>query len=96
MMIAREYHNLESKVYSSRKIKLKFKKGDKIRLERGIEEGKYVVLLTMPWGNLYTLGEYESEEKAKNAFQKYDSILKKGGLIRIDERYSAKILEEKV
>ena len=86
------YEDLETRVHDGTHTKITFKPGDKIRLSRGIEEGKHVVKVTAPWGNVYNLGTYESEEAARKALQKYDSDLMKGYPLRITENTTIEIL----
>ena len=91
-MLEIDYKNLETRVHDGTHTKITFKPEDEIKLCRGIENGKHVVQVIMPWGNIYKLGTYESEEATREAFQKYDSDLKKGYPLRINGGYSIEIL----
>lgn len=56
-------------------------------------KGKHVINVNIPCiGHSYGLGEYESEEEAKEEFLKYDSALKKGRKVKIIDGTSAEIL----
>lgn len=95
MLLAIDYKNLEKIVYSCKDASITFAEGDEIQLNRGIEKGEHVVQIIMPWKNIYRLGKYDSEEEAKQAFQKYDLEIKKGYPVRIINSYSAEILHNK-
>lgn len=77
------YKNLETRVHRGKDTKVEFRAEDKIELHFGIENGKPVVNIHMPWGGIYNIGTYATEEKAREEFEKYDSALNEGRSIKV-------------
>ena len=86
------YDDLEAKVHSGKETVISFRPDDQIQLRRGIAEGRHVVELIMPWGNIYKLGTYDDEASAKTDFERYDSCLRKGYAINITSCGTAQVL----
>jgi len=86
------YENLETKIYSGSDVLITFQPKDKIELRRGIEEGKHVVSLVAPWGNIYKLGTYDDEITAQKEFKKYDNYIQKGYSINITSLHTIQMI----
>ena len=87
-----DYEDLETKIIKGDKTKISFLQDDKIELRRGIQEGKHVIQIIIPWRNIYNLGRYDNEVSAKSDFDKYWDYLNKGYPIRITSYFDAEII----
>lgn len=89
------YKNLETRTLESVNIKIKFGLEDKIGLRRGIKEGKPIIEVVMPWGNVYKLGEYKTEKEQEKIFIEYlHNLLIENYFIRITGVSTAEIIKE--
>ena len=67
-MIPADYKSIEKKEY--RGLGLASNPDDVFELRLGITEGIHTVDIAVPWGNIHSLGEYDTDKKA-TAFNKY-------------------------
>lgn len=88
-----EYKGLEERVINAETISMIFQSGDKIKLRLGIRDGKPTIDVIMSWGNVFTLGKYESEPEARREYARYQHEIEQGYNIHITGRGTAEIIK---
>ena len=83
---------LEERIYTGSEIAIAFFPTDKIELKLAQEDDTYVIQFTAPWGNVYGLGSYTTEKRARKQFVHFQELLQQKHLIHILSPYRAEII----
>ncbi|MBT7706065.1 hypothetical protein HN747_01320 [archaeon] len=89
------YSALEEEIFNTKNISMSFRPGDKVELRLGVVGGRSKVSVLMPWGNIYDLNTYVSEEQARQEYNKYSTQLKESYTIHITGLRTAEIIAPK-
>ena len=85
----------DKQTFSGSDISISLGLEDNLTLERVLWDGKNMVVMMMPWHDIYTLGTYSTQTEANSAYNVLLSQLTEGYTVHILDAINAELIPPK-